>query len=546
MSAVNSGDKNCKDDDLVDVDVMLEHAGGFGKYQYILMGLFGFINVISGFHYFGQSFIFTIPSYHCVETNPQNGEEELEVFSCSTRVDNTSGVFEKPCTKWAFNGSYGYISLTEELELICENSWKPALGQSVFFIGSVFGSLAFGALADHIGRLHVLVASNMFAFLGNLTTLLSSNLILLCLSRFLAGLATDANFVMMYIIVMEYMKPSMRTIGLNLCIGVFYCLSCVMVPWVAVWSGNWRIFLIAVAVPHILVLLFYFLVPESAQWLLSVKKTDEAVECFRRVAKINKKQLDEKIVEGFKNYAKENVNSTCNENLFVLFKTPKLRKKTLILIFKSMVVCLCYDAISRDVNGFGYSSFLIFSLTSITILPGCLFILLVQDRVGRKALSSTSLLISGIFCLIIAIFQVNSISTITLSIFMIISRFAIIVAYNSSTQYAVELIPTVVRGQGVSAIHVSGYMVTFFSPQILYLANYWKPLPELVLGCLLMMGSVACLFLPETLYRTLPVTLEDGENFGEDEKLFEFAWARKNLSESTYILTTITTTPNKY
>lgn len=74
------------------------------------------------------------------------------------------------------------------------------MGQSVFFIGSVIGSLGFGVLADRIGRLHVLVLSNMCALFGNMSTILSSNAVIFIISRFVAGCATDANFLMMYII----------------------------------------------------------------------------------------------------------------------------------------------------------------------------------------------------------------------------------------------------------------------------------------------------------------------------------------------------------
>lgn len=51
----------------------------------------------------------------------------------------------------------------------------------------------------------------------------------------------------------------------------------------------------------------------------------------------------------------------------------------------------------------------------------------------------------------------------------IIGRFGVTVAYNSGAQYATELIPTCVRGQGVAAVHVAGYALTFFSSYILYL-----------------------------------------------------------------------------
>lgn len=195
---------------------------------------------------------------------------------------------------------------------------------------------------------------------------------------------------------------------------------------------------------------------------------------------------------------------------------------------------LGYDAISRNINGFGYSPFMFFTLTSATIFPACAFVIAVQDRVGRKALASGALFTSGIFnvCtgLLLAILGIPD-PTVTI-VLSFIARLGINVAYNSGTQYAVELIPTVVRGQGVAAIHVTGYAASFFSPHILYLSNVWKPFPEIILGTLLILGAIACLFLPETLNRILPVTLQDGEEFGEDERIFEFACCQKDISDS--------------
>jgi hypothetical protein len=53
----------------------------------------------------------------------------------------------------------------------------------------------------------------------------------------------------------------------------------------------------------------------------------------------------------------------------------------------------------------------------------------------------------------------------------VVGRFGVNIAYSSGAQYAAELIPTEVRGQGVSAIHMVGYAATFFSSHILYLVS---------------------------------------------------------------------------
>jgi hypothetical protein len=68
------------------------------------------------------------------------------------------------------------------------------------------------------------------------------------------------------------------------------------------------------------------------------------------------------------------------------------------------------------------------------------------------------------------------------------------------------------------------------------MANIFKPLPSLILGTLCLCGSVLCLFLPETLNRPTPISLDDGENFGRGERFFDFACFNKPKSESKIVL----------
>lgn len=137
---------------------------------------------------------------------------------------------------------------------------------------------------------------------------------------------------------MEYLRPSLRTIGLSICIGFFYCLGSMAAPWIAVLMQSWRGFLIATSVPFAMVPLFYFIVPESVQWLISKQKYDKAIECLKRVAKINGKVVEESIYSDFIEECKKSCRmqqTKVEPNLLGLFATPRLRRNTLILFFKS-------------------------------------------------------------------------------------------------------------------------------------------------------------------------------------------------------------------
>lgn len=53
------------------------------------------------------------------------------------------------------------------------------------------------------------------------------------------------------------------------------------------------------------------------------------------------------------------------------------------------------------------------------------------------------------------------------------------------------------------------------APYINLLGEVWKPFPLIIFGVLAFAGGLLSLFLPETLNKTLPETIEDGENFGK-------------------------------
>ena len=100
-------------------------------------------------------------------------------------------------------------------------------------------------------------------------------------------------------------------------------------------------------------------------------------------------------------------------------------------------------------------------------------------------------------------------------------RFCVNISYNIGLQYAAELLPTVVRAQGVALIHIMGYVASIAAPFVVYLDVVSPILPLLVLGILGILGGILPLLLPETLDKDLPQTLQDGEDFGRDQGIWD-------------------------
>lgn len=170
----------------------------------------------------------------------------------------------------------------------------------------------------------------------------------------------------------------------------------------------------------------------------------------------------------------------------------------------SMVITLCYDAVSRNVEGMGISPFIMFSLSALAVLPSSILLVLLQDRIGRKGMASGSLLVGGLFTAAAGIaiaYQQHNHNAILLACLTIAVRFGVAISYESGSQYATELIPTCVRGQGVAAVHVAGFAASFLAPYILWLGTFFKAAPSIILGVLFFAGSFVCLLLPETLNR---------------------------------------------
>nr|XP_034179644.1 carcinine transporter-like [Osmia lignaria] len=544
------------------LDDILIYMGQFGKYQKYLFGVLTIFCVFLSFVYFSQVFLTVLPAeYWCklpqVESMPVDRLREilipksklvpfeghhlpysrcwiydLPVETAIKRNMSDESWPMKKCNVWEYKTTKSgvpYMSIAAEQNWVCDHAYKVTLAQSIYFVGSIFGGLIFGWLADKYGRVPTLVITNLLALIGGISTIYSKKFWHFCACRFVVGIAYDNMFVIAYILVLEYVGPNWRTFAANMSYGTFYALGAMSLPWIAYGISDWRLFAVVTAVPMAVVIVAPFAIPESIRWLISMGRINRAMQILRKIEKVNNVKLPEDVYEEFLEDCNRTADTLSLEvhTLLDLFKTKRLRRITILLLLSWGGIQMAYDGHVRCLTSLGIDVFTTFTIASATEFPAEVLIIYVLDTLGRRWTLFAAVFISGSFSLMAATVHVG----VTYATFAICARFFINIAANIALQYAAELLPTVVRGEGIAFIHVMGYVTSILSPFIAFSERIMYNLPMIILGLSCVFAAILCLFLPETLMEQMPQTLLDGELFGIDQSFWETPFTKKEPLE---------------
>jgi len=257
-------------------------------------------------------------------------------------------------------------------------------------------------------------------------------------------------------------------------------------------------------------LVYIFNLYFHCSWLISVGKVERAMKVLRKAARTNGKTISEEEWTEMKQCfdlkfadGRSSKKYTCLD----LFKNFRRFVVTTILIVSWMIVALVYDAHVRVVELFHTDVFITFSLASLVEAPAGILPIFLVDRIGRKPIVTASLLLCAVSSLCTGLLK----SQWDVTIAAIVARFFVTIALNVCQQWASEILPTVVRGQGLSVVNVMGQAGVMISPIVIYTHHYYRSLPMFIVTLLLVIGALAILVLPETMNATLPETLEEAE-----------------------------------
>lgn len=279
---------------------------------------------------------------------------------------------------------------------------------------------------------------------------------------------------------------------------------------------DWRYLQLSISLPSVILIAYYWILPESPRWLLTVGRTDESIQVMEKAAKHNHLPTSQ-IKDDVRKYAQANKDSANAGkhagNIIDLVRTPNIRMKTFCICFNWIVCGLCFFGVAQFLGQVGGNIFVNVASSAVIQLPGTFIVIYLMQTWGRRYTLIFSNLLAGCSCLIIAFLPASP--TWPTTLFGCLGMLGLSLSFPTVYIYSGELFPTVIRNIGVGTSSMSARVGSMLAPFVASLAPVEAWLPPIIFGSIPLIGALLCLKLPETLNCELPDTIEEAEQFGD-------------------------------
>lgn len=457
---------------------------------------------------------------------PINAHGKLD--SCRMNGENNTLV---DCESWVYNTNYFTSSRGIEWDFVCSRRWMGAAAQTAYMFGVVVGSIVLGRLCDRLGRKTVFVWSGILQLIFGTSVAFATDYYTFITLRFLYGIFGSGSYIAGFVLAMELVGPSRRTI----CGVSFQIMFAIGIMVLAGWGYliDNRFYLQVVYGLHAIILLpHWFLMDESPRWLWAQGRARESVAIIEKALKMNgsTETLETSVLVSQCKVTCAKYSDDQSGGTRDLFKTPNMLKKTLIICGCWFANSVVYYGLSLNTGKLNGNPYFIIFLMGIVEMPSYVIIVYCLDRIGHRALISVMMLLGGVSCLVVVALPHGSASATGV---VMIGKLFISGSYSIIYKYSAELFPTVVRSSGVGLGSMSASVSGALAPLIGLLDSLNPKIPTIIFGFLALLSGFSTFFLPETLGRTLPQSIEDGEKFGVGDTCFTNCSGRRMSNTST-------------
>ncbi|KAI6229142.1 Organic cation transporter protein [Aphelenchoides fujianensis] len=515
-------------------DLIINHLGEFGRYQKIQFFLVCLPSMFTAMHALSWTFSAASVPHRCrtVADPPTNANfwsnhTGLFTAACDPKTDSGHSLCVRdacklpdgqPCPNgFIYDRSEITYSAIDRWDIVCDRSVLKAVIQSTYYIGQMIGSVVFGYLGDRIGRKKVFFVAIILQIVSGLSMVLAPHWTVFGVLRAGVGFAHPGIFVIAVVIGMELVGPSKRKIA-SVFTGIFFSFGQMSLGLLAYFIRDYQYLQLAIAAPALVFLTYWWLVPESARWLVSQRRYNDADEIVQRAARMNKTAVPEKWWEQLEEDTvrppgdDDKTTRRKTYGFLDLLRTPKIRKISLGIFFCWPVVSMVYYGVSMNTNFLGGDLYKTFIFGALMEVPAVLTVFFLVDRIGRKALLAGGFTIASL-CMISNLIIHDAHWMVTMAQFLI-AKGSITATYATIYTFTPELFPTVIRN---TAMGICSMMARVGAICASYIAmwlvdDYGKIamiLPFASLG--LCAAVVIVLLLPETKGRNLAETIEEVE-----------------------------------
>lgn len=180
-------------------------------------------------------------------------------------------------------------------------------------------------------------------------------------------------------------------------------------PLFAYFIRDWRTLQFALSIPSVVLISYYWLIPESPRWLFTMGRVDDSITVLEKAAKFNKLPTENIRASLEATYsAKKETERNAKGNILDLFRTPNMRVKTICMDFNWFACGLCFFGISQYVGEIGGNIFLNVALSAVFTIPGTIVCIVFLKYWGRKKTLMASNCLAGVAMLAIAFIDTNN------------------------------------------------------------------------------------------------------------------------------------------
>lgn len=534
---------------------ILQQVGSYGKWQWKLFFVVSFCGLFTAFHNLSAAFIAATPDHWChvAALDKINGSYDLrngsipwedgkgEYSSCTYYDRNwtglvesglsgdelpflpTSGVSTTGCDEWVYDHSIYETTAVEEWNLVCENKYRMSLIQSTYMGGVLTGAVVLSELADKFGRRTISLISALGFLVSSVSVAFVTDYSLFLTFRFLVAGFGSGLFLPNFVILMETVGAEGRT-SMGMLYQCFFAVGFMLLPGIAYFVNEWRALQLWISIPSALMLLYYWILPESPRWLMQQGRHKEALKILGKVAKTNGGSLpsEEELNVILNSVERERKNQEKEEmsilqrfinffrSIITLLSTRNMRRRCLIIFFAWFVVSMVYYGLTFSGGNINTSPYLLVFLSGLVEIPSYFLACWTLKKFGRRLNLCVFFIICGAACLLILAVPKELVwlnTTLATA-----GKFFNSAAFGVAYIYSAELVPTGVRNISVGTSSMCARIGSALAPFIVdLLGDLHYAVPSTVFGLLSVAAGLLGLLLPETGNINLPETVAEVE-----------------------------------